>query len=135
MQEIIKKFKIPLYGGNLNLIITSSIRESIESRKMDDSSIDDSTEAYVSEKFDQNGGHTIFVLFNSQSISFKKRFLTIDSIAHETKHAADFIYHHRGVSDGISNGSLNEHTAYLYGWILSSIFKVVEPIIYEDRLK
>lgn len=108
-----KQKKIPLYGGYLTIIISSSKKKV---GKLLDEDIDEDLYAHA---YDWQNGHYAIVL-NIEDI--KKKNLK-GTVAHEAVHTAHGILERAGV---VASHINDEAMAYLVTWLVNQIHKVID---------
>jgi len=114
---ILKKHKIPIYGGQLWVCVTNSFEKAVEEIenstdiKLDDKKEDLRTNSAITYQFYTPDGkfRVLIVIKPRTSISF---------VAHEALHVVNWIFKHCGVRYSIDN---DEPQCYLLGWTVEKI--------------
>jgi len=114
---ILKKHKIPIYGGQLWVCVTNSFMKSVEfienttDVRLDDEKHDLRKTAAITYKFYlPDGRFRILIVMKPRT--------TVSFIAHESLHAVNWIFDHAGIKYSISN---DEPQCYLLGWVVDKI--------------
>jgi hypothetical protein len=119
MSEKIKKFKIPIYGGQLWVCVTNSFLRSIESIEnsldvvLDDRKEDLRSTGAITYMFITHDGVFVTLVMIKPSTSF-------GVIAHEALHVVNWIFIHCGIQYSIKN---DEPQCYLLGWAVDRIME------------
>lgn len=120
---ILKKHKIPIYGGELWVCIANSFSKAIEQIENDtDIKIDKEKDdlrkcaAITYQFYEKDRFRVLIILKPHSSVSF---------ISHESLHAVNWIFQHCGVKYSLTN---DEPQCYLLGWIVQRIIntKILE---------
>lgn len=113
-----KTVEFPLYSGNLKIILTNS--KSKVAKKMNDEHFHYATTYYRS--MDDRRTSCIVLNFGTDPL------MTHGTIAHESTHAADFLFEAVGAKHHFDNP---EPYSYLVGWIANEVYE----FIYENNLE
>lgn len=120
----IKAINVPLYRGELVIIITNSVKH-LKKYIPDWTDKEIYASTYYALYKDKTQGYYIILNFKSP---YRK--IQHGTIAHESVHAAHFIMKHRGLTVDIDN---DEAEAYLVEWITDQVYKVVGQTKYKVK--
>lgn len=112
----IKTVKIPIYFGNLKIIIAEDLNEVIAKYKLKG---EGKYDAFVWWEDNKEGLTQYFVAVSEKDI-------TNAIVAHESVHIVNLIFKHRGIYLDIVN---DEPQAYLTGWV----FKQIERFVNQNK--
>lgn len=117
---ILKKHRIPIYGGQLWVCVSKSFKGAIE--ELEDKLIDVQLEqnkddlrtmrASSYQFYNHEGKFRVIVLIKPHA--------TIDDIAHESLHILNWIFVHSHIKYDLKN---DEPQCYLMGWLTERIWK------------
>lgn len=119
---ILKKHRIPIYGGQLWICITNSFDKSVDAIEDKTDIILDrnkndlrKTAAITYQFYDGDGKFRILIILKPNS--------TVSYISHEALHAVNWIFSHCGIKYSLTN---DEPQCYLLGWIVQKIMDTIE---------
>lgn len=101
-------FKIPIYFGDLKVIVTNDLQKVGDKYEIGDMNHFD---AVVFDR-ERNGYLIICMAFKSD--------VKLSAVCHETVHAVNRIFHYRGIKPDLLN---DEPQAYLSGWVFDTCYK------------
>lgn len=107
-----KKFKIPLYHGEVTIIQCEDVEKEGEKYGMKNLL---GFEACVFRDFGKDG-YMRYVMMFEEGTTFK-------IVAHESLHLVNNIFHDRGIIHETDN---DEPAAYLLGWVVEKCSKILE---------
>jgi len=111
-----KRIPIPIYFGQLQIVITDNFTEASKKMKVDHGDVDpDSVGAFVNVSSHGNGLDFFTVFFKPDA--------SHGLIAHEVVHLVNGIYSERHMELDKQN---DEPQAYLTGWITDQIYKALK---------
>ena len=103
-----KKIKLPIYYGNITILITKNIIN--DSKNHFNLDIDEYVEAYTY----KNKPHDYILCF--------KKNIDLYNVVHEIVHLVNFIYEDHSIKLSKTN---DEHQAYLSGYLFKKINKIL----------
>lgn len=114
----IKTVKIPIYFGNLKIIIADDLKDVMLKYKLNG---EGNYDAFVWWEDNREGVTQYFVAVSKKNI-------TNSIIAHESVHIVNLIFKHRGIELDIIN---DEPQAYLTGWV----FRQIENFVNKNKIE
>ncbi len=118
---ILKKHRIPIYGGQLWICVTRSFVKSIDQIedaidvKLDESKEDLRKSAAMSYRFyTPDGQFRILIMV--------KPITSIGTIAHEALHAVNWMFAHCGIQYSLKN---DEPQCYILGWVVDKVISAI----------
>lgn len=116
---ILKKHRIPVYGGQLWVCVANSFAQAVEEIenttdiKLDDQKEDLRTASAMTYQFyTPDGKFRILIVIKPKT--------TVDFVAHEALHTVNWIFKHCGVKYSLDN---DEPQCYLLGWVVNKILR------------
>ena len=117
---IIRKLRIPTYGGRLWVIVCPSIKHAIDRLEdMTNESIhlkdQRGYQSYMYANTDERERHRVMMFFKPNA--------KVGDIAHECKHAVNIIFNYRGVKLSLTN---DEPECYFLDWMVTAVDRAVK---------
>ena len=114
---ILKKHKIPIYGGQLWVCVANSFTKAVEEiENTTDIKLDDEKDdlrkasAMTYQFYMPDGRFRVLIVLKPRS--------SVDFIAHESLHVVNWVFKHCGVRYSLDN---DEPQCYLLGWVVKKI--------------
>lgn len=114
---ILKKYRIPIYGGQLWVCVSNSFTKAIEEIenttdvKLDDNKEDLRKTSAMAYQFYLPDGHfRVLIVIKPQS--------KISVVSHEALHVVNWVFHHCGIKHSFTN---DEAQCYLLEWVIERV--------------
>jgi hypothetical protein len=112
------KYKIPIYGGTLVVVIVTTSKEIVDMLK-DDTLVDCTGVAYTDEMKTNSGYHNRYTIILNEEYGN----LNYGVVAHEALHITHMVFENKGIRPSTVN---DEPQAYLIEWVVNKVFKSLD---------